>query len=357
MASLNSRDSIVIVGAGIIGLDVALVLAEKGYGRRITVVAEHLPGDTSVNYTSPWAGCNFSAISGSDANALRWDRLGYSHLAKLASDNPEEAFVEWTASTELWDEAVPHAKIKAMSDYLKNFRVLPAAELPNGVKFAVSFTTLTVNAPMHMDYIYRRLKDQYGVRFIRQKIPNIKSAFSSPTTRVVFNCIGNAAKILPGVEDAKCYPTRGQVILARAPQVKRNVMRHGKDYETYVIPRPGSNGNVILGGYMQKRVGDGATYSYETESILNRTKSLSSELSQSEPEILAAFAGLRPSREGGARVERDELLIGGEKRAIVHNYGAGGTGFQAGYGMALDAVRTVEDILREIRDDTVRARI
>lgn len=108
---------------------------------------------------------------------------------------------------------------------------------------------------MHMDYIYRRLKDQYGVRFIRQKIPNIKSAFSSPTTRVVFNCIGNAAKILPGVEDAKCYPTRGQVILARAPQVQQNVMRHGKDYETYVIPRPGSNGNVILGGYMQKRVG------------------------------------------------------------------------------------------------------
>lgn len=32
------------------------------------------------------------------------------------------------------------------------------------------------------------------------------------------------------------------------------MMRHGKDYETYVIPRPGSNGNVILGGYMQKGV-------------------------------------------------------------------------------------------------------
>lgn len=40
--------------AGIIGLDVALALAERGYGRLITVVAEYMPGDTAVEYTSPW---------------------------------------------------------------------------------------------------------------------------------------------------------------------------------------------------------------------------------------------------------------------------------------------------------------
>lgn len=40
--------------AGVIGLNVALVLAEKGYGRQTTIIAEHLPGDTSINYTSPW---------------------------------------------------------------------------------------------------------------------------------------------------------------------------------------------------------------------------------------------------------------------------------------------------------------
>ncbi|KAK7419828.1 D-aspartate oxidase [Neonectria magnoliae] len=45
-------DSIVIVGAGIIGLDVGLVLCDKGYGKYITVIAEHLPGDTSLTYTS-----------------------------------------------------------------------------------------------------------------------------------------------------------------------------------------------------------------------------------------------------------------------------------------------------------------
>jgi len=126
--------------------------------------------------------------------------------------------------------------------------------LPEGVKFAASFTTLTVNAPKHIEYLHRRLRDQYGVRFVRQVIPDIRSAFGSPSTRVVFNCVGNAARTLPGVEDPKCYPTRGQVVLVKAPHVRSNMMRHGKDCETYVIPRPGSNGNVVLGGYMQKGV-------------------------------------------------------------------------------------------------------
>lgn len=119
----------------------------------------------------------------------------------------------------------------------------------------MSFTTVTLNAPKYLEYLYNRLKTQYGVRFRRQKLTDIQSAFATEDTRIVFNCTGNAAKTLPGVQDPKCYPTRGQVVLARAPRVNRNVMRHGKDYVTYIIPRPGSNGNVILGGYMQKGVG------------------------------------------------------------------------------------------------------
>ncbi|KAF7551737.1 hypothetical protein G7Z17_g4797 [Cylindrodendrum hubeiense] len=216
--SLNSSDSIIIVGT----------------------------------YILARAGCNFSAISGTDADALRWDRFGYAHLTKLASDQPEDTFVKRTPSTELWDEEVPHDKIKIMSEYLEDFTILPQEQLPKGVKFGVSFTTVTLNAPKHLEYLYQRLKEQYGVRFIRQKIPHIQSAFSSPSTKVVFNCIGNAANTLLGVEDAKCYPTRGQVLLVRAPNVQTNIMRHSKDEETYVIPRPGSNGNVILGGYMQR---------------------------------------------------------------------------------------------------------
>ncbi|KAK3062797.1 hypothetical protein LTS18_003334, partial [Coniosporium uncinatum] len=183
------------------------------------------------------------------------------------------------------------------------------------------------------------------------------SAYARPFTKVVFNCTGLASRTLGGVEDSKCYPTRGQVVLVKAPRIQTNMMRHGVDYETYVIPRPGSKGNVILGGYMQKGVADGATYASEVESILARTSALSPEMREQEPEVLAAFAGLRPSREGGARVEREELVVDGQRRLLVHNYGAGGTGFQAGFGMALDSVALVEDVLCGLGSSTLQARL
>lgn len=119
--------------------------------------------------------------------------------------------------------------------------------LPDGVKSGISFTTLTVNAPKHLEFLVQSLSN-LGVTFLRQKLPRIQSAFGSNETKLVFNCTGNASQTLPGVEDSKCYPTRGQVVHVKAPDVKYNIMRHGKDYFTHVIPRPRSDGTVILGG-------------------------------------------------------------------------------------------------------------
>ncbi|KAJ4420835.1 D-aspartate oxidase [Gnomoniopsis sp. IMI 355080] len=323
-SSANAIKPITIVSfsAGIIGLNIASILAEKGFGPFVTVVAEYFPGDTSSTYTSPWAGCNFSAISGTDENALKWDRMGYSHLSRLASQCPEKAFVRWTPSIELWDEDVPAERIHHMSEYLKDFRILLETELPQGVKFGVSFSILTINAPEHIKYLRRRLQILHGVSFVRRKLPSIQAAYNIPSTKIVFNCTGLASETLRGVEDRKCYPTRGQVLLVRAPLVRTNMMRRGANYET-----------------------DGSTYASESESILDRTRKLSLELRQQETEVLAAFTGLRPSREGGARVEREEIVVDEQKRVLVHNYGAGGTGFQAGFGMALESVELVEDLL------------
>lgn len=195
----------------------------------------------------------------------------------------------------------------------------------------------------------------------------------------MFNCFGGTAQSLPGVQDYKCYRTRGQGVLVRAPQVRANVMRHGRDYETYVMPRPGSNRQVVLGGFMRRGNGcvvfryrfdlnclltcgtglcrDGSTYASDTNSIMHRARGLSAELAKGEPEVLTVSAGLRLSREGGARVEREKVEVLGKWCTLVHNYGAGGTGFQAGYGMATDAVDTVQDILLGISVVDNRARL
>ena len=41
-----------LASAGVTGLTSAVFLAEAGY--EVTVVAAHVPGDESIEYTSPW---------------------------------------------------------------------------------------------------------------------------------------------------------------------------------------------------------------------------------------------------------------------------------------------------------------
>lgn len=54
-------------------------------------------------------------------------------------------------------------------------------------------------------------------------------------------------------------------------------------------------------------------------------------------------------------MQRDDAA--GGKRTIVHNYGAGGTGFQAGYGMATDAVNLAYDVLNSLESGKNEARL
>jgi D-amino-acid oxidase len=53
----------------------------------------------------------------------------------------------------------------------------------------------------------------------------------------------------------------------------------------------------------------------------------------SEARVLRCVAGLRPHREGGVRIEREELC----GRTIVHNYGHSGAGFSLSWGSAIEA--------------------
>lgn len=225
--------------------------------------------------------------------------------------------------------------------------ILPQDELPVGVAFGIKFTTVTINAPAHCQHLRNLLSQpEYGsIPFSRRRVSHLLDAFISENTKLVFNCIGNSAIVLSGVSDSKCYPTRGQILVVKAPSVKQNIMRHGAGYETYVIPRPLSEGTVILGGYMQKGNSSPNVKEEESASILKRTGELLPVLLNGEVEIVKAVVGLRPSREGGARVEKESVS---SDKIVIHNYGAGGTGFQAGIGMAVDAVDLATDELRKL---------
>jgi D-amino-acid oxidase len=69
------------------------------------------------------AGANFSAISGNDANALRWDKEGYLAMWKLIEEGGVEAkFLKKTNSTEYFDKYPDPKKVDSMKTYLKDVR-------------------------------------------------------------------------------------------------------------------------------------------------------------------------------------------------------------------------------------------
>jgi glycine/D-amino acid oxidase-like deaminating enzyme len=331
-----------VVGAGVSGLYTAYSLVKHGIpGHHITIVAQYHPGDSSVNYTSPSAGGNFSTISPDDTDTVMFDRYTYQHLEELQKDlgGPGCGLNQFPI-IESYDYMPPQQKLVLLMQYAQDFEFIPRDEfVDQEVVLAVRYKTWNFNCPLFLAKMADFLKEN-GVQFEKQKLNHIEEAFSDDTT-CVFNCSGLGSATLGGVNDRLMYPTRGQVVIIRAPHINQNMFRWGKNSATYIIPRPDSN-LVVLGGFLDRNNYSGDTTKEETEDILKRATELHPALLDLATgkgiEIVRESAGLRPSRKGGVRIERQKLPGG---KLVIHNYGAGGYGYQSGLGMAHRAVSLV----------------
>lgn len=359
----DSYPQVTIVGAGIIGLYTAYVLTEleKIPGSQICVVAKYLPGDQSAGgYTSPWAGGNWSCISPNDDATIFYDKFTYKNLEKLqkslleffSDKNDEWLGLSRRPSREFWDWTPDKKKIASLSSYLDDYRVLTQAELdeikPTAPKFGIAFKTWNFNCPVFLQNVSTFLKEKHHIKFVKQELTHLAQAtsFVNPQSagndkHLLFNCTGLGARELGGVKDHKVYPTRGQVVVIKAPHINENCVRWGKDYATYIIPRPGKNKELVLGGFLQvDNFNAQDTSQAETDDILKRTLTLLPKIGKApgDLEIMRVAAGLRPSRYGGPRIEK-EVKSDDAGLTIVHNYGASGYGYQGGLGMSYRAVK------------------
>lgn len=316
-------------------------------GNEITVVAQYLPGDESIDYTSPYAGGNFSCITDDLPDTLKFDKYTYTRLASVQQKlGGPQCGLDRFQSTEFFDTKPSVAKINSLKSYIDNYTELPELELPKGCQYGIRYNSWSFNCPKYLANMKKYLEGQ-GVTFVQKKLSHISQAFFFDT-KTVFNCTGNGAKHLGGVADNKVYPTRGQVVVVKAPHIEENVMRWGDDYATYIIKRPYSHDQLILGGFLQKDDWRAATSQEETNDILKRTTQLLPLILSKNPhgpriedlEILRVAAGLRPSRHGGTRIEKEAV---DHSKSVVHNYGASGYGYQAGLGMGYRAVSLALD--------------
>lgn len=76
-------ENITILGAGVIGITSALVLAHAHPSATITMVAKHFPGDRSIEYASPWAGANWSSFANDNGLLEKYDEATFKRFGQL----------------------------------------------------------------------------------------------------------------------------------------------------------------------------------------------------------------------------------------------------------------------------------
>ncbi|KAL1409460.1 hypothetical protein Q8F55_003443 [Vanrija albida] len=357
----KSPFDVVVLGAGILGVATADALTSAGL--RVAIVARDLPQDAhSAQFASPWAGANWSSFAANPAEQAR-DALTFRRFSDLSISHPE--IVRRYPFKYIWNTDVGYAS-PWYKDVVEDFGPLDPAAVPNPYTQGVSFTSFCLNPARLNAHLVARLQAR-GVPFIRARVASIDEAFAAvgPVDFVV-NATGLGARTLLGVEDGKVHPVRGQTVLARAPGVntcfgvRDSALAPGES--TYIIPRPGSDGCVILGGTMLANNYSLLPERETAERILQKAYAICPELagpngkSWRDIEIVSHNVGLRPAREGGLRLEIEERSIrpaaqelvpeagrAGAARdvAVLHCYGIGPAGYQASFGIAEEAKQLV----------------
>ncbi|KAJ0424573.1 FAD dependent oxidoreductase [Aspergillus carlsbadensis] len=349
--------NVVVIGAGVAGLTTAHLLSKKP-GYKILVAAKHMPGDYDIEYASPWAGANYMPVSVSGTEMAKWDKNTWGPLANLAANYPEagvhfqeceihsrtkdlgSATADWFAellSTNPW-----FAKV------VPNFRQLPKEALGPGIDSATAFTSVCINTAIYLPWLVSQCLTS-GVNFKRAVFDHIldpaRGGFHPDgNVDLIVNCTGLMASKLGGVQDATVVPARGQIVIVRNEadrMVDVSGTDDGDDEACYVMARA-AGGGTILGGSYQKGSWESQPDPNLAIRIMKRAVKMCPTLTDGKGiehlDIIRHGVGLRPVREGGTRVEKEKI----DGVWVVHNYGAGGAGYQSSYGCAQAVVDLIE---------------
>ncbi|KAJ6590458.1 D-amino-acid oxidase [Mycena vulgaris] len=364
---MSDPKQVVVIGAGVVGLTTALLIQERG-GYHVTIVAEILPSDPkNIKYTSHWAGAHHVSSAGPDVRQQNMDQETFKIMWELsAPGGPAEGCFLRIREDQYYTEPIANPEVL---NVMPDFKALPSSSLPPDSAEGISFTTLTIDSPVYLNFLLSRFLAAGGsivrgeVQHIAQVVEggvgifNGRKCISSPSAVVV--CVGLGARTLGGVEDKDMYPIRGQTVLLRAPWVRFGRGLTFKGGSTYIIPR--RSGDVIVGGIKVDNDWFPVPRAETTLDILKRGLALCPELAPPEiraqrepvledlqPIIIEEGCGLRPARKGGIRLEVQWVENRNQKKVpVVFNYGHGGAGYQSSWSSASLALELLEQAFVE----------
>jgi D-amino-acid oxidase len=341
---IRMKHQVAIVGAGVSGLTCGVIFAERGY--RTAIFAKEIGQQTTSGAAAalwfpydaepadkviPWALGTYRTLiplaSNSDSGVSMIELRQFSRAEKIH-------IPDWAIP--LGARALVPSLPAVMSSEVKNGAAGEAAtwtgrpeaertgsERITSLKIFKSGFSLCVplmDTTIYLDYLANRFVAAGGSIAANTHFAQLEDV--DPKFDVVINCAGIGAREL--VRDTDLESHRGQVAIVPIIKDLPYAVVCDDAPLMYAIAR---RNDCVLGG-TNELSNDLAADSATTRRIVAEcTRALKIE----KPNVLAERVGLRPFRRSGVRVERDQLRDG---RAVVHNYGHGGSGFTLSWGCA-----------------------
>lgn len=315
--------AIAVIGAGVSGLTCAVALAEREHP--VTIFASETGEQTT---SSAAAAIWFPYDAEPVTQVVLWALATYQELRDLARDSSTGvSMIELRTFSRASEMPIPHWAVPLGAHPLirsRETKVRASIDaFPSAFSHGFSLRVPLTDTTRYLDYLRRRFTRARG----RTKIVHLKKIEDvSRRFKIIVNCAGIGARELtpdPGVE-----PHRGQVAIVGKLDLACAIVCDDPPL-MYVIPR---ENDCVFGG--------SNSVSPRREPIVAETESIVRECSRvlniQVPAVIATRVGLRPYRKAGVRVESERLQDG---RAVIHNYGHGGSGFTLSWGCAQDVVR------------------
>lgn len=327
--------TIVVVGAGVIGLTTAFEILRKGQ-TKVAIISEefHNDLDSSTNYTSTRAGAHyrpFPSVTPADLRELHYKHRTQARFRELALKEPH-CSIEFMPGIEYFSE--PSEKVlnldKGYTEETSKFEVLKQDQLPPGIKFGTRYETWCVNPVLYLDFLVRKLT-LLGVVLHRKKLDSLKQVYDIiPNVKKIVNCTGKGLQYNGGY-DKKSFGIRGQTLLVKSSCLLYNHLtityQLPNQIWCFVIPRP-LGGGLIIGGTKTDQTSK-EPIALETEELLANGKKYFPEIFAEDFEIVKINVGFRPARVGGSLVGEDA-----DHPDVLNAYGAAGMGYELSFGIA-----------------------
>ena len=301
---------VAIVGAGVSGLTSAILFAEAR--NETAIFADEIGDETnSAAAAAIW----YPYDVGSSRGIIPWALASYERFVELARQpDTGVSMTELRIFSRLGPILPPE-----WAAAFETHRVVDS-EIPSAFASGFSIRVPLIETGKYLVYLASRLTRgggtiNRGVHFHR--LEEIDSKF-----RLIVNCAGIGAREL--TPDPDVEPHRGQVAVVQKLDLPYAVVCDDPPL-MYAIPR---SNDCVIGGTNDVS-NDRAPDRRTTRKLISESERV---LDRSMPPLVRERVGLRPGRSSGVRVARERLTDG---RAVIHNYGHGGSGFTLSWGCAM----------------------